>query len=136
MIVTINENYIYLTDISDEHTEFFKQHGKYDEKIREKDSYCNVSITCHISDIPFDILDKFKQHLTFHKSMKALLNESISGKLLSDIKNQCKETINIHIPCGELISFNKVINLDDICTNILQEHLDGGWKIIACIPQV
>lgn len=69
MIVTINENYIYLTDIS---------------------------------DIPFDILDKFKQHLTFHKSMKALLNESISGKLLSDIKNQCKETINIHILCGEL----------------------------------
>lgn len=43
-------------------------------------------------------------------------------------------TINVAIPNLGLLAVTEVMVLDDVCTNILQAHLDEGWRILAVCP--
>ena len=63
------------------------------------------------------------------KSLKAMITEGI------DVKLTPAETTNIYLPSNELLSMNKTKLLEDACTNGLQDELEDGWRIIACIPR-
>lgn len=45
-----------------------------------------------------------------------------------------KTGYHFHIPNLGLLEIRFVTVLEDCCTNLLQEHLDKGWKIIAICP--
>lgn len=63
------------------------------------------------------------------KSLKAMITEGV------DVKLTPAETTNIYLPSNELLSMNKTKLLEDACTNGLQDELEDGWRIIACIPR-
>ena len=42
--------------------------------------------------------------------------------------------VQIHVPDLVLMGYDKVMHLDDACTDELQEQLDDGWRILAVCP--
>lgn len=47
---------------------------------------------------------------------------------------QTGQAVQISIPDIGLLHVNEVMVLDDICTDVLQEHLNEGWRILAVCP--
>lgn len=43
-------------------------------------------------------------------------------------------TVHIHLPNLGIMMIDEVTNLDDACTDNLQDHLNLGWRIIAICP--
>lgn len=53
-----------------------------------------------------------------------------------DITNlQYNEKVEVYTPGMALMLFNRVMLLEDACSDALQTELDNGWKIIAACPQ-
>lgn len=50
-------------------------------------------------------------------------------------KNTFNEKVNVHIGGSQLMTVNKTLLLENSCTDNLQDHLDKGWRIIACCVQ-
>lgn len=42
--------------------------------------------------------------------------------------------VQIHVPDFTLMTITEVEVLDDCCTDMLQRHLDDGWRILAVCP--
>lgn len=51
-------------------------------------------------------------------------------------KNAMSSTIvtQVSVPNNALFEVNEVTWLEDACTQLLQEHLDKGWRILAVCP--
>lgn len=45
--------------------------------------------------------------------------------------NKCE----VHMPGNMLATYNQVCLLEDSCTDVLQDNLNRGWRIIAVCPQ-
>jgi len=43
--------------------------------------------------------------------------------------------VDVHMPGNLLMTFNKTMLLEDSCTDVLQNKLDNGWRVIAACPQ-
>ena len=43
--------------------------------------------------------------------------------------------VNVHVPNLGLLMVNEVTWLENCCTEVLQEYLDKGWRILAVCPQ-
>lgn len=56
------------------------------------------------------------------------------GVVPAGLPETSAEIVHIHLPNYALSAFTKVILLEDCCTDILQTHLDEGWRIIAICP--
>lgn len=48
---------------------------------------------------------------------------------------QFNEKVEVYTPGMGLMLFNRVMLLEDACSDALQTELDNGWKIIAACPQ-
>lgn len=48
---------------------------------------------------------------------------------------QFNEKVEVYTPGMGLLSFNRVMLLEDACSDNLQSHIDAGWNIIAACPQ-
>lgn len=44
--------------------------------------------------------------------------------------------MHVHLPGLGVLAMTEVMNLDDACTDQLQEHLNEGWRILAVCPQL
>jgi hypothetical protein len=45
------------------------------------------------------------------------------------------QLVQVHIPNMALLSYNETMLIEDSCTDVLQNKLDGGWRILAVCPQ-
>lgn len=45
-----------------------------------------------------------------------------------------KNAVHIHVPNIGLLMINEVMVLEDSCTDILQQHLNENWRILAVCP--
>lgn len=45
-----------------------------------------------------------------------------------------KQVVHVHVPNIGLLQVDEVTNLDDCCTDVLQAHLDKGWRILCVCP--
>jgi len=45
------------------------------------------------------------------------------------------ERCQVHLPGLGLLTIDEVMNLDDFCTDDLNDYLEKGWRIVACCPQ-
>jgi hypothetical protein len=45
------------------------------------------------------------------------------------------EKVEVHVPGLALMTYNDIMLCEDTCTDLLQSHLDKGWRIIAVSPQ-
>lgn len=63
--------------------------------------------------------------------------DKIASKLekLANTEQLFNERCNVHVPGFGLVMYNEVKNVDDYCTEQLQDMLDDGWRIIAACPQ-
>ncbi|AWD90266.1 hypothetical protein [Dickeya phage Amaethon] len=55
----------------------------------------------------------------------------LSGPSTNTYNNKCE----VHMPGMALSTYNEVQLLEDVCTDILQQSLTAGWRIIAACPQ-
>jgi hypothetical protein len=68
------------------------------------------------------------------KKIKNLYNTDIThGDLFNNI-SASKAIVQVHIPNIGLLSMNRVLLLENSCTDELQEKLDEGWRILAICP--
>lgn len=54
------------------------------------------------------------------------------GKYYGEHFNQ---RVEVHTPGNALATYNRVMLMEDACTDALQEKLSEGWRIIAVCPQ-
>lgn len=52
-----------------------------------------------------------------------------------DINSQYNDKVEVYTPGMGLMLFNRVMLLQDACSDALQTELDNGWRIIAACPQ-
>lgn len=45
------------------------------------------------------------------------------------------ERCEVHMPGQALSTYNDTLLIEDSCTDVLQDALNSGWRIIACCPQ-
>lgn len=45
------------------------------------------------------------------------------------------KVVNVIVPCNELLGFTRVKNVNDYCTDMLQDELANGWHILAICVQ-
>ena len=51
------------------------------------------------------------------------------------LRDRASGIMQVHVPNMVLLTFNKVLLVEDCCTDLLQGHLDCGWRIVAvCGP--
>lgn len=55
----------------------------------------------------------------------------LAGPSSANYNNKCE----VHIPGQALSTYNDLMLAEDVCTDVLQGHLNGGWRIIAACPQ-
>jgi hypothetical protein len=51
------------------------------------------------------------------------------------ITNTYNNKCDVHMPGNMLASYNEVMLLEDSCSDVLQESLQAGWRMIAVCPQ-
>lgn len=56
------------------------------------------------------------------------------GKI-QNVDTSVNHRCDVHVPGLGLLMMREVKNLDDLCTDKLQEELDKGWRILAICPQ-
>lgn len=92
--------------------------------------YPNLEIT--IKGIPKAINDD-------SVSMISMMNE-VANKI-DEAKNRFEKVVefnqecNVHVPNLGLLNLNKLAYATDYCTEMLQERLLQGWRLIAVCPQ-
>jgi hypothetical protein len=65
-----------------------------------------------------------------------VLAEKISNSLISKTgSNLFNNRLEIHQPNMPLFTYNNFIHLGDCCTDILQEHINRGYRVVAICPQ-
>lgn len=68
------------------------------------------------------------------KEIKNLYSTDIThGDLFNNLSAE-KAVVQVHLPNLGLLSMNKVLLLENSCTDLLQQHLDQGWRILAICP--
>lgn len=72
-----------------------------------------------------------------NKTMAAVdrLNNAVESMKSQGGSVLYNERCGVHVPGLGLLLLNEVMVLKDCCTDILQEHLDAGWRIVATCPQ-
>lgn len=109
-------------DINDEEKIRYFEVKFYGNLLELGEKFINFAVNNKYSDI-------ISIDMEIVKTLKAMIIEG------HDIKYAPSETTNIHLPSNELFSVKRTKLLQDSCTNLLQECLDDGWRIIACIPR-
>jgi hypothetical protein len=52
-----------------------------------------------------------------------------------DANNHYNEKVEVYTPGAGLMLFNRIMLLQDACSDALQGELDNGWRIVAACPQ-
>jgi hypothetical protein len=52
-----------------------------------------------------------------------------------DVNNHFNEKVEVYTPGAGLMLFNRIMLLQDACSDALQSELDNGWRIVAACPQ-
>ena len=103
------------------------------------DRYLSLEdVLIEIDDLPSEI---FASDGVKIKPVRKVRFENFNAPNLNDIKDigavkEFVKTVNqIVMPGYELLGYGQIIVLDDCCTDVVQSHLDDGWRIIAVMPQ-
>lgn len=65
-----------------------------------------------------------------------MLAEKISNSLISKTgSNLFNNKLEVHQPNMPLFTYNNFIHLNDCCTEVLQEHINKGYRVVAICPQ-
>ncbi len=88
-----------------------------------------------VSSIPFQVKSKIDVSVNISQQLAELAERPI--KIVSEQggTNNYNTKCEVHMPGQALSMYNDVLLLEDSCTDVLHEHLQGGWRIIAACPQ-
>lgn len=67
-----------------------------------------------------------------HKALDKINKLEIPGY---SHRSEFNEKVDVHMPGNLLMSFNETKLLEDSCTDVLQDSLNQGWRVIAACPQ-
>lgn len=126
--------------------ELFKEIGYTSYRFPDETGYQNVVILEEPLVLTAEQFMMFQADAKVNLEVKTTLN---LAKLLPDqltrvhdkqlLPTPSQDTYNnhceVHIPGFALSTYNDTLLLEDSCTDVLQDALDKGWRIIACCPQ-
>ena len=93
--------------------------------------YEKVYNYCHIKSIINTEVETIHNFINYD-----VLVEKISNSLISKTGNNLfNNKLEIHQPNMPLFTYNNFIHLNDCCTEVLQEHIDKGYRVVAICPQ-
>lgn len=84
-------------------------------------------------------VEEVRGYVLERDSMESILArfEAIAKKLdtlpLHDFVHN--ERCEVHMPGQALSTYNETLLIEDACTDVLQESLNSGWRIICACPQ-
>ena len=93
--------------------------------------YEKVYNYCHIQSIINTEVETTHNFINYD-----MLAEKISNSLISKTgSNLFNNKLEIHQPNMPLFTYNNFIHLNDCCTEVLQEHINEGYRVVAICPQ-
>ncbi len=105
--------------------------GLIEELLEDKGYYDFTAFVNDVEALPPEILKEASFEGVPALKLVRENGESCSGL---DLK-QAMQTHQVHLPGNELMRITEVFVEEDCCTERLQEHLTGGFRIIAVIPR-
>ena len=90
---------------------------------------------------PFEIEKCIKTEEPTVSNLSSMINQieekfSFIDKQLDIFKNQqFNQKVNVHVGGGLIVTYNDLKLMEDICTDMLQNELNDGWRIIAVCVQ-
>jgi len=101
---------------------------KKDDVEKQKISTVGYSERYIISDEDAAVLTNYDISFTVKK-----FKGTVPYRVNDNDKAQA-DNLHIHVPNYSLNSYNKVMVIEDACTDELQKHLNDGWRIICACP--
>lgn len=83
------------------------------------------------SQIPISEASALQMQILFEKIESKLTSLETALDKNIYINSRC----DVHVPGNLLSTYNELLLADDCCTDLLQEHLNCGWRIVAICPQ-
>ncbi len=83
-----------------------------------------------LNKLPVELLG----HAQFERPMELKLLEPDGLRVSSASVKEAMQMNQVHLPGNELLCIDEVKVEEDYCTDLLQEELEKGWRIIACLP--
>lgn len=106
--------------------DFYKYFGYNAEPVRltqqEIEGLAALGVPLEIAPLPGAMLVKMRDSQSWEQRAPDV-NDLLQGN-----------AVHIAVPDFGLMNINEVKNLDDCCTDLLQSHLDGGWRLLAVCP--
>lgn len=90
---------------------------------------------------PYTIIKCIKSEEPTISNLSLMLNKieekfKYIDKQLDIFKNQqFNQKVNVHVGGGLIVTYNELILKEDSCTDVLQECMNDGWRIIAVCSQ-
>lgn len=63
------------------------------------------------------------------------IHDVLNSKECGETRALAPRMVQIHLPGHDLPAMMCVTNLDNVCTNEVDEYLKQGWRILAILPQ-
>lgn len=82
-----------------------------------------------------DDLPEFLYEYVEIKPLKRLKIDTNDRIVATELKELVKFN-QVHLPGNELLSLKTVKVLEDACTEEINQELEGGWRIVAVLPQL
>jgi hypothetical protein len=120
-----------IQDALDKYPDFITIANNNDDQILTINEYEKVYDCCYIKSIINTEVETIHNFINYD-----VLAEKISNSLISKTgSNLFNNRLEIHQPNTPLFTYNNFIHLDDCCTDILQEHINRGYRVVAICPQ-
>lgn len=81
-----------------------------------------------VAKIDFEVLNEVKLNINASETFQQVADYVPTQNVYN---NKC----DVHMPGNMLVSYNEVMLAEDSCTDVLQDALNNGWRIIAACPQ-
>lgn len=114
---------------------------KYEEYIANEPKQINLKRNEHVADISV-LLSAFpKKKIQILSEVKTTMEYGSAGEVFHRFENLVNnmmetaslfnEKVNVHIGGSSLMMVDTLLLLENCCTDVVQEGLNSGWRIIA-----
>jgi len=123
-----------LLPVKDDDPEYFTGYASHDV-IVTGDQLLNI-IICKIDHTVKNEANIEQEPSTLMNALSVALdklnNLNIPG---FNHRSEFNEKVDVHMPGNLLMSFNETLLIEDSCTDVLQDSLNNGWRVVAVCPQ-
>ena len=88
-----------------------------------------------VAGIKFEVEQKVSVEVDITQQLIDIAEKPVSIAMESSKGNTYNNKCEVHMPGNMMAMYNRMMLLEDACTDALQCALNAGWRIVAACPQ-